>query len=208
MRALLVLGGQEIPFRQWAQAADTIICADKGADYALAQGIMPHVLLGDMDSVSKEAAAELRARGVNIIEHPAEKDKTDGELAVDYAKEAGVDSVQLVCAQGSADHYMGNLGLLVYAKKLSLDAQLETGAMTVYSVEDNITLKGEPGTRVSILPGDGEIVVKQTKGMYYEIKKPLPISCGQTVGLSNSMTGTECTICIEKGIALVFCAGR
>ena len=206
MHALLVLGGKEMPFKQWAQNADIIICADKGADYALAQGIMPDVLLGDMDSVSKDTVGELVSRGIKIIEHPAEKDKTDGELAVDCAKEAGAGSVQLVCVQGIADHYMGNMGLLAYAKKLSLDARLETDDMTVYAVKDTIMLKGHPGTRVSIMPGGGDIVVEGTKGLYYEIKKPLPISCGQTVGLSNSMIGAECWIYIQKGIALVFCA--
>ena len=203
MRALLVLGGDEIPFAREAEEADVIICADKGADWARGQGIVPDVVLGDMDSISSETLSAFEKENVKIITYPAEKDKTDGELGVDHAKEAGASHLDIVCAEGSIDHYLGNLYLLVYAKNASVEASLITRDMTVQLAEGEIELKGEKGTRVSILPARGEIEVRRTYGLYYEIEKPLSISFGQTIGLGNYMTGSACRIEMAKGTAFV-----
>ncbi len=203
MRALLVLGGEEIPFKKLAEKADVVICADSGADYAAHQSVLPDVLLGDMDSVSKETLVEFEEKGVTVYRYPIEKDKTDGEISLDYAKEIGVSDIEIVCAQGSIDHYLGNLYLLVYAQKLLIKASLNTHDMIVYSVESDIELKGEKGLRVSILPADGDIEVYSTTGLFYEILKPLKIAVGQTIGMGNYMTGQKCKIVISKGIAFV-----
>ena len=97
---MLVLGGRERPIKKFAEASDIILCADSGADSALKQGIMPDVLLGDMDSISDKAFKALQDEGIKIIKFPAEKDKTDGEISLDYAKEIGADTVDMVCVEG------------------------------------------------------------------------------------------------------------
>ena len=203
MRALIVLGGKEMPFARYAQEADAIICADSGADSALRQGITPDVLVGDMDSISEGTLSELKKRNTEIIIYPAEKDKTDGEIAVDYAKEHGASHADFVCAEGSIDHYLGNLYLLIYARKLSLSARLITEDMEVYVCDGEMTLTGAPGTRVSVVPADGEIIVLEPYGLYYPLKTPQKIAPGETIGLGNYMTGSECLIKVVKGTAFV-----
>ncbi len=42
----------------------------------------PHLLIGDLDSVSPEDVAELRARNVPVQQFPPAKDETDIELAL------------------------------------------------------------------------------------------------------------------------------
>ena len=204
MQALLVLGGDEIPLGEYAKEADIIICADSGADSAVRQKIIPDVLIGDMDSISRETLFSLKKREVKIIEHPIEKDKTDAEISLDYVKQIGASKVRLVCVEGSIDHYMGNLYLLLYAKKIGLKAYLETSDMTVYAVSEEFSFKGESGKRVSVLPADGEITILEPSGLYYALNSPTQILPGQTLGLGNHMTGDECTINILKGTAFVF----
>jgi len=203
MHALLVLGGKEIPFKALSEKADIIICADSGADYARNQEITPDVVMGDMDSVSGSTLKSFNEKGVKIITHPAEKDKTDGEIAVDYAKQMDAVHLDIVCVQGSIDHALGNLYLLIYAKNIGLNAKIITDDMIVYAADGDIALTGEKGTRVSILPADGNIEVKRTSGLYYEIEKPLGIAFGKTIGLGNHMTGAMCKITISKGTAFV-----
>ena len=96
MRALLVLGGNEIQFESYAKQSDMIICADSGADHAVRQNIKPDAILGDMDSISTATLEKFKSEGVKVITYPAEKDKTDGEISVDYALERGASDITLV----------------------------------------------------------------------------------------------------------------
>ena len=204
MHALLVLGGREMPIKGFAKASDIILCADSGADCALKQGIVPDVLLGDMDSISDEAFKALQDKCIKTIKFPAEKDKTDGEISLDYAKEIGADTVDMVCVEGSIDHYLGNLYLLMYAKKIGLKAKLITEDMTVWASAGKEVIAATKGTRVSVLPADGEITVLEPSGLYYPLLKPQKIMPGDTLGLGNHMTDNECVIEVLEGTAFIF----
>ncbi len=204
MEALIVLGGKEEAFKTKAEEADIVICADSGADYAMRQSVTPDVIIGDMDSISEKALTKFQNDGVKIIKLPIEKDKTDGEVAVDYAKEIGAGEIYIVCAEGSIDHYLGNLGLLLYAKEIGMPAWLETHDMMVRAGAGKVKVLGEKGTRVSVMPAGSEILVLERHGLYYELNEPTRIKAGQTLGLGNHMTGEECTIEVLEGTAYVF----
>ena len=64
-----------------------MIAADAGLDHAEALGLPVDLVVGDLDSVSKEALERARRAGIAIEEHPAAKDQTDLELALDAAME-------------------------------------------------------------------------------------------------------------------------
>lgn len=203
MKGLLVLGGKNIELKKFVECADIIICADSGAEHIIKQGFMPRILLGDMDSISENTFDICKKANVEIIKYREEKDKTDGQLAIDYSKDNNIDELDIVCAEGSIDHYLGNLYLLFYAKRKNVISRLHTQDMTVYITDSNITLHNKKETRVSIMPADGEIIVKSTLGLYYEVGKPLTINFGDTIGLGNHMTQGVAEIIIDKGTAFV-----
>ncbi|MFN8459762.1 MAG: hypothetical protein U0401_34790 [Anaerolineae bacterium] len=60
---------------------DRIFCADGGAIHALALGLTPEIIIGDLDSTPPQLVDLLAARGVKIQRHPIRKDYTDLELA-------------------------------------------------------------------------------------------------------------------------------
>ena len=62
-----------------------VIAADRGLEHALALGLEVTVAVGDFDSASPEAVDVAEASGTRIDRHPAEKDATDLELALDVA---------------------------------------------------------------------------------------------------------------------------
>ena len=64
---------------------DRIFCADGGTRHALALGLTPETIIGDLDSLEPELVAELETAGVTIQRHPADKDQTDLELALELA---------------------------------------------------------------------------------------------------------------------------
>ncbi len=62
------------------------IAVDGGLDHALAAGLEPTHLVGDLDSVTEESLA-WAARHAEISRHPTDKDQTDTELALALAVE-------------------------------------------------------------------------------------------------------------------------
>jgi len=87
-----------------------IVAADGGFEHAVSTGHSPHVLIGDMDSVSARNLEEAEAFGIEIIRHPVDKDKTDTELALDLALERG--KVMLTVVSGGGDRLDHILGFL------------------------------------------------------------------------------------------------
>ena len=48
------------------RGAETIVCADGGANTAIAHGWRPDVVVGDMDSIAPQVMADLEARGCTL----------------------------------------------------------------------------------------------------------------------------------------------
>ena len=69
-------------------------------------------------------------------------------------------------------------------------------------VFDEISIKGEIGDTVSILPFSGDVQGVTTKGLEYPLLDST-LKMGTSLGVSNKMTENECCITIKKGAALV-----
>jgi len=93
---------------------DLVVAADSGLDAALAAGLSPHVLVGDLDSVSAEGLAWAHERGVPVERHPADKDETDTALALRVALASGHRALLVLGSAGMdrLDHLLGTLGAL------------------------------------------------------------------------------------------------
>jgi thiamine pyrophosphokinase len=61
-----------------AKRADTVICADGGANTALKMGIMPDAIVGDLDSIHGEALVKFRR--VEIYEDRNDQKQTSKKL--------------------------------------------------------------------------------------------------------------------------------
>ena len=61
-----------------------LIAVDGGLDHALAVGLEPTRVVGDLDSVT-DAGLTWAARNASIERHPTDKDRTDTELALAVA---------------------------------------------------------------------------------------------------------------------------
>jgi thiamine pyrophosphokinase len=120
VRAIIVAGGQaggNEDWRRWVWEGDWIIGADGGAAQALAWGLVPHLVIGDMDSLPGEARAALEAQGSRFVVHPRAKDETDLELALTYATQRGAREIVVLGALGGRlDHTLANVLLLALPK--------------------------------------------------------------------------------------------
>ena len=112
---VIVITGNE-PLHQ--RALDSIprgaivIAADGALDHALAAGLQPAALVGDLDSVSAEGLAWATAHST-IDRHQPDKDHTDTELALATAADLNPARVTLISGGGDRlDHTLAAIGAL------------------------------------------------------------------------------------------------
>lgn len=113
-RVIIVTGGQPMSKTAIAQLPidAVVIAADSGLDHALAAGLRPVLVVGDLDSVSDTSLALAREMGIPIEEHPPHKDATDTELAIAAALARGADEIMLVGGGDRLDHSIAALAAL------------------------------------------------------------------------------------------------
>jgi len=114
-QVVVVIGGGSLPSRVTTDVDDDaiIIAADSGLDHAVAAGLRPSVLVGDLDSISAHGKMWAYAHELEIEEHPLDKDATDTELALLRATRADADSLLVFGAAGDRfDHALGTIAAL------------------------------------------------------------------------------------------------
>ena len=190
--AVIILNGKCSSFeylKKLCEASDFVICADGGYKYAQKAGIKVNLVVGDFDSCTVPD-------GVEILKVPSEKDFSDGELAVNTAKDKGFDKIILTCALGGRmDHSVSNLMLL--DEKVCIFESTEK----IFSVNETIILQEKKGTVFSIIPSETSII--SIKGAKYPLENK-EISWGGSLTLSNETVGKETIITVTKGKILLF----
>ena len=172
-----------------------VICADGGLKHAK---VVPVAVIGDFDSLSD------KPENLNYVSYPVEKNATDGQLAIDFAKEHGYDAVTIYGAlKGKPDHVLGNLGLLKYAHDIDIEAVIKEKDLTVRLVYGKFNIKTKTRTRVSLFPFFGDAVVRSSRGLYYPLEN-LRLNPGTNRGLSNVATCDEISLDVSEGYLLLF----
>jgi thiamine pyrophosphokinase len=208
VRAIIVAGGQaggDGGWRQWVGEGDWIIGADGGAAQALAWGLVPHLVIGDMDSLSGEARAALEAQGSRFVVHPRAKDETDLELALTHAAQQGAREIVVLGALGGRlDHTVANVLLLALPQLDGLVVRIagDGGNALLVRGGGEATLEGRPGDLVSLLPLGGDAHGVTTAGLTWPLAGDT-LRFGFSRGVSNEMTAPVARIAVQEGYLLV-----
>ena len=71
---------------QWVpggvHSAAVVVAADSGLDLARRLGIRPTLVVGDFDSVTRDALMWAAEEGIEMVPFPTDKDETDLDLAI------------------------------------------------------------------------------------------------------------------------------
>lgn len=183
--------------RELARTADLVIAVDGGLALLLRAGVTPQLLIGDLDSLDGIAVPP----GVEVLRHPAEKDATDLELALDRAAALGPGEIRLVGALGGrVDHLLAACGLLArYRVPIVVYHRDEI----LYAVSDPLTLSGAaPGDRVSLIPLTDRVEGLHTRGLRYSLRGEPLLRTG-TRGVSNQVVSLPCRVEFSAGRLLV-----
>jgi len=184
------------------QSGDLIVAADGGLHNALSVGVKPHIVLGDMDSVSPSELDDAESTGAQILRFPKEKDETDLELAIRYVLEKQATKIIVIGAQGGRlDQMLGNLSLLT-GVPAGVDIRLDDGKEEVMFVDHPIVITGEPGDVVSLIPWGGPVTDILTEGLRYRLRGETLLP-NKTRGISNEMMDLKASVNFSEGKLIV-----
>ena len=189
-------------------AGARVIAADEGLEHAIALGLDVELAVGDFDSVSPEALAAAEAAGTGVERHPAEKDATDLELAVDAAVALGAHRVLVVAGdgQGRLDHLLAAVLLLASPRYEGIELDAIVGTGSVHVVRRERELLGEPGDLVTLLAVAGPAEGVTTTGLSYPLRKET-LAPGSTRGVSNVFESPTARVTLEGGVILAIQPG-
>ncbi|MBD3378446.1 thiamine diphosphokinase [candidate division KSB1 bacterium] len=191
-------------------AKDRIICANGGTRHCLKLGLTPQMIVGDMDSISADMLSELSANGVKIHRHPAKKNKTDLELALDIATKTIATSVLILTALGGRlDQLLGNILLLSrYTEPGRVIAFADKGIYgRVIKGPDTVTLHGQCGDGLSLHPLTHHVGNVFLSGTEWELNEQV-LEFGSTLTISNTWKQSSITLSLSYGILLLLHRSR
>ena len=186
-----------------------MVAADGGLDHALAAGLRPNVLVGDLDSVSAEALAWADEH-IAVFRHPADKSTTDTELAIAHALTRSPRRFVLVAGGGDRlDHTVAALGALGSPALSHVDrveAWWGRDHLLVAIPHRPATLDARAGTTFSVLamhgPAGGVSITGARWPLHRVALAPL-IGCG----VSNAVLDRPVEVSVEHGVLTVIVPG-
>lgn len=187
-----------------AAQADLIIAVDGGANHCNCLGIFPHILLGDLDSVAAGVLKKYRQKDVEICQYPADKDKTDLELALDLAIEKEAIQIEVFAALGGRwDMSLANLLLLAAPQYAGIEI-LVVGDETTIGIcrsGEEKTFPYPEGTTLSLLPLNGNAIGVTATGFKYPLENAT-LNFTSSRGVSNVVTSQGGRISVQSGVLL------
>ena len=207
MRIIIFANGDFVPnsYTHTAlQQAELIIAADNGARYCIDHGILPDVLIGDLDSLSPHILQELETAETEIIRHPTEKDATDLELALDYAVAKKATQVTILGGLGGRwDMSLANIFLLSHPKYTQLAIMIIGYDHLLYIANpaNPAKLTGRAGDTISLLPLTPIVEGVETNNLRYPLQKEELIAAS-TRGISNQLMTDEALVTLDAGVLL------
>lgn len=206
---LIVLNGvfnqsQKEGFKEIISSYQSIIAVDGGYNFlSKITDKKPDHIIGDFDSLSKDSNLLKDYKG-KVSEFSSDKNKTDGELAIDYCDQNNIKNVGLIGATGGRiDQQFGNLFLLEYAFQKNIDAKIIEPGIEVGLVTGCRIIKDKSGQLLSLFSITDNVFIKKLKGCKYDLNDYL-LKRASSRGISNRIKENRIVIEIDSGRLLYF----
>ena len=183
-----------------------VIAVDHGLDHAMALGLQPDLLVGDLDSVSVLSVRTAEERGTSIEKHPADKDATDLELALLAAARCRPgDAVTVVSGGGGRfdhDHSVPAILAGHARSREPVTAFIGRAKMVALRGPDATEVRGRPGSIVSLIPVGGPAIGVSITGVRWPLRDAaLDPFAGRAI--SNELSATHALVTVSFGSLLI-----
>ena len=205
MHAVIFSGGiveKGIAVDESLKEAELILAADSGAERAVQYGIFPSHVLGDFDSLSPETREVLAGKGVVFESFSAEKDETDTELAVVFAKKQGAIIIDILGGVDGnrLDHVLANVFLTFYP---GIAIRFINGNQISWITKgpETVEISAASGDLLSLLPLSETVEGITTTNLQYPLRNG-DLFLGKSRGISNVLLSDHATVFFSKGTLL------
>jgi thiamine pyrophosphokinase len=179
-----------------------VIAADSGLEHALALGLDVAIAVGDFDSAAPEVVSRAEGSGTRIERHPAEKDATDLELALDAALSLGSKRILVLAGDGGRlDHLLSTLLLLGSSRYEAVEIDAFIGPARAHVVRGECAIEGVLGELISLFALHGPAEGVRTEGLVYPLAGET-LEPGSSRGVSNVFAAETARISVESGVLL------
>lgn len=205
MKCVILSGG---PIENYESAVlktgDMVICADGGTRHAKALGVVPDLIIGDMDSIDPGLLEEFKKKGCRVAEFQREKDEVDTELAIYAALEANADEISILGGTGGRlDHTLANIHLLAIPAERGVRAFMEDHLHRVSLAAPGLPVVVEGhGVAFSLLPLTSCVSGVVTRGARWELDGAEFVT-GKPYGVSNMVKADKVLITVDRGMLAV-----
>lgn len=183
-------------------SADRIICADGGTRHAINMRLVPHIIIGDMDSSAAGYVEYFRGKGVETVRYPTDKDKTDMHICVEFALAFSSEIILLGATGSRIDHMLANISLLKLGMEKGIPVTILDNRNSIMMIRESIHMSGEKSELFSLIPYTERVEGIYTKGAHYELEDAV-MELGDPYGVSNYFEEKTVEVSIKKGILLV-----
>ena len=177
--------------------AEKIICCDGATENLINYGLKPSIIIGDMDSLSKE----IKAKYADIIIKISEQNTNDLTKAVNWCTSNNINTFNILGATGKReDHSIANIALLSeYSNKANVKIISDYGIFK--AVSKTSTFNSYIGQQVSIFAMDANTKIN-SEGLKYPLNN-MEFKKWWNGTLNESINETF-TLSFEKGSIIVY----
>jgi len=183
-----------------------VLAADGGTDHALAAGLTPTAVVGDMDSITHDGMQWAIAHAT-IHRHDPAKDRTDTELALEVAAARAPDRLVLIAGGGDRlDHTLAVIGALGAPDLTSIpviEGWWGDQHFHVLHGPGRLRLEAAQGATISLLATHGTCSGVSISGCTWDLlDADLAPMSGH--GVSNVAVSRDVEITVSSGVLTVF----
>jgi len=204
MRAVIIANGMISGYRPVFFPDDHIIAVDGGFRHCLALNLCPHLIIGDMDSLTAEEIDAVTRSGIPIARYPARKNHTDMELALQNAVRTGADDIVLVGALGARwDMTLANVMILASPVLDGCRVRIMDGDQEISLIRGGKIHRFDSsiGDIFSLIPLGKDVHGVSTTGLEYPLNDET-LHFSATRGISNVFCAETATVFLEEGLLI------
>ena len=175
---------------------DQIIAVDSGIKHIYNLSLEPSILVGDLDSISKEDYQKVLEANINIDSYQKNKENTDFELSLNKIENPHNKNIFIIGGEGGDIDHMLSVFFIISHKEFYKNITWLYGKQTIL-FKNNISLEIDSNINFSLIPLT-DLKSLSIKGAKWELKNE-DVESGHSLTLRNQTKGELLNISCEEG---------
>ncbi len=205
--AIVLLGGDAIDAKAIGDLPTNciVIAADSGVELAPVLGLDISVVIGDMDSIDATALEALKALGTTVVQHAADKNESDAELALRHAVDLGATRLIVIGGGGGRlDHQLALFAVMFLDSLRGTRVEVRLARSRAYPVRagETITISCTTGDVIGLIPFGGDTHGITTGDLRWPLHDESLFAFASR-GISNRAMSDEFSVTVTTGHLIV-----